>query len=235
MPYLLDIAMVLLAILFVVFGFKRGVVKSLVSFVGIIVAAVAAILLASTVARWVFDAFIRDSFQADIAASLQGSAGESAAVRVQQVLAALPKFVRNAFAAEGSPDAALQQAVESPVDQAANAVVALASPIIINLIRVVAVVVLMFLFVILVRLLAKGADTVFRLPVLRQLNCVAGGVFGLLKFVVFVWLFMAILKLVLPMFTKVPAIFSSESIESTVLFRFAYEHNLLVELTRFIS
>ena len=233
MAFWLDASLVVLAILFVVIGFYRGVVISLVELAGTLASVVAAVVLASAIAPVIFTAFVRPPLAESIQTSITSTIGQDAAARVQSVMEALPKFISNSLSGYGLTANEFSGALSSAGDRAASAVVDLIAPIVTDLIKTVLMLVLFLILMIFVRLAARGIDKVFRLPVLRQLNAVLGAVFGLLKCALFVMLACAGLRIVLPMLSSSPALFSKETLESTLLFQHIYDSNPIYGLLQF--
>lgn len=233
MAFWLDASLIILAILFVIVGFYRGVVKSLVELAGSLASVVAAVLLASMIAPAIFTAFVKPPMVQNIQASITSTIGQDAAVQVQSVLEALPKFISNSLSGYGLTADQFSGALSETTDRAASAVVALIAPIVTDLIKTILMLVLFLILMIFVRLAARGIDKVFRLPVLRQLNAVLGAVFGLLKCALFVMLVCAGIRIVLPMLPSTPEIFSPKTLESTMLFQHIYDGNPVYGLLQF--
>ncbi len=229
----LDAGILILALLFIFVGFHRGVVKSLIELIGTVGAVVAAVLLASMIAPAIFNTFIRPPMVEQIQGAIDNTVGQDIAARVQQVLEALPQFLSQSLAGYGMSTDQIGEAMMGSTDNAAGAVADLFAPAVTDLIQTVLMLILFLLLLILVRLLAKGVDRIFGLPVLRQLNAVLGAVFGLFKCAVFVLIVCAVLRVVLPMFPTVPEIFSQETIQSSLLFQYLYDNNPVYSLLQF--
>ena len=73
------------------------------------------------------------------------------------------------------------------------------SPVFVNFLKVLAVIVLFFLFTTLARLLAALISDLLRLPILRELDGILGGVFGFLLALVSVWVVVAGVTVFMPM------------------------------------
>ena len=69
-------------------------------------------------------------------------------------------------------------------------------------------------------------DLVAKLPVLRQLNHLLGGICGALKGAAVILLVLAVLRVALPM-GKTPGLLSQRNLEQSVLFGTIYENNPL--------
>lgn len=229
----LDAGILILGLVFVLVGFHRGVIKSLVELVGTVAAVVAAILLSSMIAPAIFDSFIRPPMIEQIQGAIDNTVGQDVAAQVQQILDTLPQFLSQSLAGYGMNADQIGQAMNGAADNAAGAVADLIAPVVTDLVKTVLMLILFLVLFIVVRLLARGIDKVFGLPVLRQLNAVLGAVFGVLKCVVFVLILCTVLRVILPMVSTVPEIFSQETIESSVLFQYFYDHNPVYSLLQF--
>jgi len=98
--------------------------------------------------------------------------------------------------------------------------------------RVVTTIVIFVLFQLLVRLIATALDAVFKLPILHQVNSLLGGVFGLLKGVVVVFLLCAALQFTLPyLAAKYPNI-TQQKISQSRIYEFVYVNNPIYKLFR---
>ena len=182
MPYLLDGILIVCILLFLAIGIHRGFAKSLVGLIGTIAAVVLAVGLSGVVAQWVYSSF----FQPSLMQSLQeavGTANSQAAAR--DVLAALPDWASQLLQDNGVTVPALAGILAQGGEGAVITAEAVISPVMIQLLRMVAVVVLMVVFGIVVSLLARVIGQIFRLPLLRQIDSLLGAAAGLLQGVVF--------------------------------------------------
>ena len=180
-----------------------------------------------------FVIFIRPPMVEQIQGAIDNTVGQDIAAQVQQILDTLPQFLSQSLSGYGMNADQIGQAMNSASDNTAGAVADLIAPVVTDLVKTVLMLILFLVLFIVVRLLARGIDRVFGLPVLRQLNAVLGAVFGVLKCVVFVLILCAVLRVVLPMVSTVPEIFSQETIESSVLFQYFYDHNPVYSLLQF--
>ena len=143
MPYLLDGILIVCILLFLAIGIHRGFAKSLVGLIGTIAAVVLAVGLSGVVAQWVYSSF----FQPSLMQSLQeavGTANSQAAAR--DVLAALPDWASQLLQDNGVTVPALAGILAQGGEGAVITAEAVISPVMIQLLRMVAVVVLMVVF-----------------------------------------------------------------------------------------
>lgn len=192
MPYLLDGILIVCILLFLAIGIHRGFAKSLMGLIGTIAAVVLAVGLSGVVAQWVYGSF----FQPSLMQSLQeavGTANSQAAAR--DVLAALPDWASQLLQDNGVTVPALAGILAQGGEGAVITAEAVISPVMIQLLRMVAVVVLMVVFGIVVSILARVIGQIFRLPLLRQIDSLLGAAAGLLQGAVFCVLVCLVLQL----------------------------------------
>ena len=199
MGYILDGIILLICLICVLVGVKKGFIHSVVRFLGAVIAALLASTLGGALAQWLFDTMFRGAMVEKINSSLQALGSENAAAAAGQVLASLPDFLVRALEEAGVTLETVSHAKNSQTSGAAGMVVDYLSPVFVNFLKVLAVIVLFFLFTTLARLLAALISDLLRLPILRELDGVLGGAFGFLLALVSVWVVVAGATVFMPM------------------------------------
>ena len=199
MGYILDGIILLICLICVLVGVKKGFIHSVVRFLGAVIAALLASTLGGALAQWLFDTMFRGAMVEKINSSLQALGSENAAAAAGQVLASLPDFLVRALEEAGVTLETVSHAINSQTSGAAGMVVDYLSPVFVNFLKVLAVIVLFFLFTTLARLLAALISDLLRLPILRELDGILGGVFGFLLALVSVWVVVAGVTVFMPM------------------------------------
>ena len=199
MGYILDGIILLICLICVLVGVKKGFIHSVVRFLGAVIAALLASTLGGALAQWLFDTRFRGAMVEKINSSLQALGSENAAAAAGQVLASLPDFLVRALEEAGVTLETVSHAINSQTSGAAGMVVDYLSPVFVNFLKVLAVIVLFFLFTTLARLLAALISDLLRLPILRELDGVLGGAFGFLLALVSVWVVVAGATVFMPM------------------------------------
>jgi membrane protein required for colicin V production len=96
--------------------------------------------------------------------------------------------------------------------------------------KIITTIVIYILLQLLVNLAARALDTIFRLPVLHQVNSLLGGIFGLLKGVLVVFLLCAVLQLTLPLIAaKYPNV-TAQKISQSRIYQYVYVNNPIYQL-----
>lgn len=167
LPYLADAVIVVIFLLFIILGVKRGFVRSVLDLVGTLAAMLVSMWFSGIAAQWVFSTFLQESLTRQIAEALQAAPAADAA---EAVLSVVPEILRGGLEAFGITSDAINQAVAGTSGQAAAAVVAVLSPMVVSVLRGLFALVLFVFLLVIFRILSGVVCRIFRLPVLRQLD-----------------------------------------------------------------
>lgn len=167
LPYLADAIIVVIFLLFIILGVKRGFVRSVLDLVGTLAAMLVSMWFSGMAAQWVFSTFLQESLTRQIAEALQAAPAADAA---EAVLSVVPEILRGGLEAFGITSDAINQAVAGTSGQAAAAVVAVLSPMVVSVLRGLFALVLFVFLLVIFRILSGVVCRIFRLPVLRQLD-----------------------------------------------------------------
>lgn len=222
MGYILDVAVILLFVLAIFIGYKRGFVKSIVRVVGCLLALVIAGSLSSVVAGGIYDAFLADTVTDQIAGQIPAADTASIKEGLSAVMDKLPQSVVNALGNYNldSPDAivdSLEGTLTGDVHQiAATLSEKVVRPIAVLLLSMVCFFVLFILLVIVVLILAHVIGKVFKLPGLKQINGVLGAVLGVVEGVLWVLVAVTIVHFV-ALSSPADALISQASLDNSLL------------------
>ena len=202
------IDLILIAILtwFTIVGCEKGLIRSLAGFVGYVIASIAAAVIGRMAAGALYQNFIYDNLVGKITETLQSTAGQGAEQKVQALQDSLPAFLRTGLSGDG-----FLSALDSSIEKAA--------PQIANLITVVLFSALYFV----VRILVRMIGSAFRLPILRQIDMMAGGVVGFFSGCAIVLLLCMLLQLALPMMKDGLFGVTQEGLKSSWVYQTLYE------------
>lgn len=167
LPYLADAIIVVIFLLFIILGVKRGFVRSVLDLVGTLAAMLVSMWFSGIAAQWVFSTFLQESLTRQVAEALQAAPAADAA---DAVLSVVPEILRGGLEAFGITSDAINQAVAGTSGQAAAAVVAVLSPMVVSALRGLFALVLFVFLLVIFRILSGVVCRIFRLPVLRQLD-----------------------------------------------------------------
>lgn len=197
MNYILDIIIVVVIALFVIFGAKNGIIRSLGEFVGSIVAAFASAALGERFATVVYNGFFRQSVITKINAAMAVNSGDATSY-----FSSLPAFVTRWLSENGITEQTVSDAVQSGSKNAAAAVESAISPFLIGIIKVFCIIVIFMLLMIIIKVLVKLLSGLFELPVLKQINGLFGAVFGFLAGAVVLWIVLGAVQFFRPMMSQ---------------------------------
>lgn len=176
LPYLADAVIVVIFLLFIILGVKRGFVRSVLDLVGTLAAMLVSMWFSGIAAQWVFSTFLQESLTRQVAEALQAAPAADAA---DAVLSVVPEILRGGLEAFGITSDAINQAVAGTSGQAAAAVVAVLSPMVVSVLRGLFALVLFIFLLVIFRILSGVVCRIFRLPVLRQLDKGLGILLGI--------------------------------------------------------
>lgn len=199
MGYILDGVIFAVCLMCVLIGVRKGFIHSAVRFLGSVISALLASAMGGALAQWLFDTMFRGAMVEKIETSLRSLGADNAVTAAREVLGSLPDFLVRALEEAGVTIETVSSAINSQTGGAAAMVVDYLSPVFVNFLKVLAVIVLFFLFTTLARLLASLVSDILRLPILKELDGVLGGIFGFLLALVSVWVVVAGLTVFMPM------------------------------------
>lgn len=203
MPYILDVALLLIVAIAVFLGYRRGFVRSVLQFFGCALACALAIWLSGIASQVVFDHALRDGIHQTVAQAFEQTVADGATASLteqsQRVHAALPSFLQNAVTSERLTEG-IREAVgnEQTTAQVADYVTdSLVRPVVIGVLRLLLFLILFIVSLLLIRLLRKWIKPITRLPFIRQADGWLGAVFGLLQGAVFAYVAVIVIQLLI--------------------------------------
>lgn len=202
MAYILDGVVILIFLLAVIIGYKRGFVQSAIRLVGCIAAVLVAFSLSAPLATGIYDQFISDKMQKMMVDEISKSASGTVDAKLDQILKDLPHTVTNMLSAFhlGTSKEIAGKLSASVSDSAAVLAKKIDSqiirPVVTAALQMLCGIVLFIVLMILLSFLAKAVGRIFRLPVLRQMDGLLGAVFGAVQGVLMVFVAVTIISLI---------------------------------------
>lgn len=219
-----DIVVVGALLLGLVAGFKKGFARSVLGLLGAIAALFAAVYLSSWIAEFIYVTFIQQNIINNVVVTLESNTA-SVANGIQAIATLFPAYVSNSLSNLGYSPADLNALLSSGTNEAAMAINSLVAPIITSLIRIIAFVLLFVILRLLLYLLLRATGLISNLPVVRHVDSLFGGIFGLAQSVIVIYVFVAILITVLPFWSQTPDTLSLANIDNTYVFKYFYYRN----------
>ena len=204
MEYILDLIFIALAVVMIILGAKKGLIKALLDGLSTIASGIIAYILATPVAKVIYDAFVRGIVKSEFLKGLDDSGTDFGSIseKVNALVNELPEGALNIASKFGfDVNGAISNVVSSAPDSNESLVETLMTNIGDNIFLKITEAVTMFaLFIIVsialtfvIRLLNK---VVKKLPVVKQANKLAGGLLGLVKAVVIIFVVSTVLVFV---------------------------------------
>ena len=204
MAIVLDILVLVIMILSVWSAYRKGLIKTLFSLIGGIVAVILAVQLSVPVANWIDDRFVGPTVRDTVLTAVNGSAlGGSydqalESIDVVEKLQEMPESLRSFLETLNvDVDSIVSSAQQSQSDSIAakeRLITSISAPISQAISKAIALIGLVIIFFILLFIVSRLLDTVFRvLPFGKTLNRVGGIVFGVIRAVLIVLIFGAVI------------------------------------------
>ncbi len=199
MGYALDAVIVGVCLVCVLIGVHRGFIRSVVHFLGSVIAACLASALGGALAQWLFDNLFRGAIIEKITETLDTMGVGSATEGIQQFLSNLPDFLIRALEEAGVTASSISGQITAQSGQAAAMVTDYLAPVMVSFLKVLAVIVLFSLLMIVVRFLASLVGSLLKFPMLGYLDGLLGGIFGFLLALLSVWIVVAVVTVFMPL------------------------------------
>lgn len=224
MGILLDIGFAIIILLCVVFGYKKGFFKSITGLIGAIIAMFLAWILSGLIAQAMYHGVFRGMLIDKISGVLSQDAIASIPEKTAHIVQTLPGFLSNTLTSKGITSGQIEHSLATAGNNAAASTADLISPAIIWLLQLLLAAILFFILLVFVRLIVKLLGNVFRLPVLRQIDGLLGGIFGIFKGVVYIFLACVLLQLLMPL-TGSSAESMRHVLDNSFVYQFIFYNN----------
>ena len=236
MAYMLDIAVILILLLAVYIGYRRGFVKAVIKLVGCVLAVVIASVASLPLASGIFDAFAGDKLQEVIASQMTSTDTAAVAAGIEAALDKLPGPVLNALEAYGlgTPEqiiGGVKESLDGSVEDIARSVVEVVIRPVAVALRTLCFFLIFLLLILLVALVANLISKVFKLPILRQMDGGLGAIVGVAEGVVLVFVAVTVVQMIAAS-SSGDAWITNQDIHDTMLVRWVAERNPLADVLK---
>lgn len=204
MEYILDLIFIALAVVMIILGAKKGLIKALLDGLSTIASGIIAYILATPVAKVIYDAFVRGVVKSEFLKGLNDSGTDFGSIS-EKVNALVNELPEGALAIASKFGFDVNGAISNVVSSAPDSNESLVETLMTNIgdnifLTITEAVTMIALFIIVsialtfvIRLLNK---VVKKLPVIKQANKLAGGLLGLVKAVVIIFVVSTVLVFV---------------------------------------
>ena len=235
MGLFLDLILIALAFLLVWSAARRGFTSIFIRTVGNIAVFFAAVFLSFAAADWLFDAGLRNSLVDRVQVQLATVSSTELEDIIGQAVAGLPGFLSSMIESFGysvqdlAPQ--IQESIAGQSAAAAAIVDTVVKPVVILMLRGILLLVFLILGWFLIRLLSRTANLVVNIPIVRGVNRFLGGILGLLNAVIMALCVTALSWFAITLWGDTIPFLNTQTIESSYLFRFVLDHNILLQFT----
>ena len=220
MNILIDMATVTFIVLTVVVSYHKGFLRSVLELAGYIVSLVVAGLLSVSAGNWIFENLLRSVLEKAVSgyiATLSGGALRSFNATLSQM---------------GIPAQVAADSVQQGQNGVSAAVMAsVVDPLGLTISRGIAFLLLFIACLFVVRLVARVAQAVNRVPVIGAINRMGGAAVGVVKAFLLLFAITAVISLLLPLFSlqkNVPM--TNTTFDRTYVYSYIYQINPLKDI-----
>ncbi len=196
MKYLLDAVVILIFLLSILIGHKRGFIKTVAGIVALVAALAVSSLLCGPVSEFVYDKTIEPALTEVVAEQVEQAQG-NAIEQLDSAYQSLPTFVKNLLAQAGVEDVddlaqTIPMGTNIPISESVNAVI---RPVLLPLLRAICSLVLFFITYVIASILLRVLNLVAKLPLLKQLNKTLGSIGGVVSGMLWVLIAVTVIQI----------------------------------------
>lgn len=207
-----DIIIVAVIVLFAIIGVKRGIAKTILNLAGLVLTAISAYYLSSFLSQFIYDSFLKQTVITNIQQIIEQNGIDYA---LNNCLEAVPQWINGILSffagifGVSLDEFESQLIIPSDISSSTSQVVESAvAPVVTSVLSIIFVIVLFIMIFIIVKKLIRLASGVFNIPVIKQINQLLGGIFGLAEGLLVVFIAVNIFDIVTG-YTN-PALLSNE-------------------------
>lgn len=178
MNFLLDLGVILLFVLFIYSGIKRGIVFTAINIGGTIGAVVLSSFVASLVALPIYNGMIRQNVVNTFTEATKGIEKSDPVKAAQSVLDSLSNFTLNTFSLTGIDTAALTKSIQKTNLNLPEMLEGMVRPTAVKMVSIVLTIILFLICMMIVNFLARKFTKAINRTMLGVPNRVLGGIVG---------------------------------------------------------
>lgn len=218
---MLDISVVATLVLFLVVGFRNGVMKSFVLFVGTIFSSVFSGYFSEKMSHFVFETFVSPSIESHVLKSISENT-----FNFNSFCSKLPFLVEDSLPYYGITPSSFNHIISNSTEQEIPLELsALIEPVFTSVFKYIFSVLIFIVLMLCVRLCARFVLKICKHKPINHANSLVGGFFGALKGYLVISLVLCCMRALLPMMHSVPDILSQDNISSSMIFKEFYFQN----------
>jgi len=227
----LDILSLIIILIFVIAGIRTGAAKAICRLLALVSSFLLAVFISHFLAELVYNAFIKQTIIESVSKVVNDSALTSAAQKASGLMESLPTVLSNSLVYFGVNEAKVSELFGN------SATLAIEEVIMTPVVGVISVVFFLILFILLLFVLNKvfkGVSKLFRLPLIRVVDSLAGMVLGVLEGLLAVYILAFAFKLIIPLTGGGVFILNEAYISESIFFSLFYFGGLNTLIQSFI-
>lgn len=241
MSFILDAILIVMCIVCVAVGTKRGFVKTVMSLLSSVISAIAAYTFTPYFANFIKEKFLMESVSGGIADTIRSLVPASdGSYDLSSLFSDMPQTLSSIIERYHGNAESLEALVNSMTETGDEAVrtlsKAIAEPIVNMISTVCAFVVIFIIAFVVLKVVTCVVDGAFKLPVLKTANTLLGFVFGLILAVLFIMIYSELCATLVSALGSIsPKLFGQDVVDKTLLVKFFSEHSVLNLVNKLIS
>lgn len=224
--FILDVSVMAILFLFIIAGYRGGIMRSFIIFIGSIFSSIFSGYFSGKLANFVSEKVVLPGIERQIANDI--SIGE---FNFEHFLSNLPNFIRNSLEIYGITPLRLDHIMNNSMKQEIPAKIAnLVKPVFVNIFKSVFSVLIFAVLALTVRIIIRFISRLCKHRAMNQANSFAGGFFGALKGYLVIAVLMCCIRSLTLVMSDLPEVFSNETISSSVVFKELYFNNPVYDI-----
>ena len=224
--FILDVSVIAILFLFIIAGYRSGIMRSFMIFIGSIFSSIFSGYFSGKLANFVSENVVLPSIERKIANDI--SIGEFS---FERFLSILPKFIGNSLEIYGITPLRLNHIMNNSIKQEIPSKIAsLINPVFVNIFKSIFSVLIFAVLALAVRLIIRFISRLCKHGAMNQANSFAGGFFGALKGYLVIAVLMCCIRSLTLVVSNIPEVLSNETISSSVIFKELYFNNPVYDI-----
>lgn len=225
---LLDIIVLGIFVIFLFFGFKNGIIKSVLVLINLVISSVVSVFFSRVCSVFLYNKLIKKI----IINNIENLVRSNKILSTGDLLKKIPKIIREIILNYGITPLKISHIINK-VDKnyLPERIAELFKPGVIRALEPILCVIIFVLCIILGKFLIKISLKLFRPNLLKTVGGVLGGVLGIFKAYIIVSVLIFCLKIAMPIMNlNSSEILSTSTINSTVIFKYMYKNNIICKI-----
>lgn len=241
MSFILDAILIVMCIVCVAVGTKRGFVKTVMSVLSSLISAIAAYTFTPYFANFIKEKFLMEPVSGGIADTIRSLVpAADGNYDLSSLFSDMPQTLSSIIERYHGNSDSLEALVKSMTETGDEAVRtlsrAIAEPIVNMISTVCAFIVIFVTALVILKVVTCVVDGVFKLPVLKTANTLLGFVFGLILAVFIIMIYSELCAALVSALGPIsPKLFGQNVVDKTLLVKFFSEHSVLNLVNKLMS